>query len=1198
MPLEELISWFQSELVYYDASLWDKSIEQRILRELGTKSRKECSFSKDRVDLDLLNGTAYKSKSKHDWSAEIWRGIKTTAFASIYWDYWCRHTSPRMAACIVFHFILQLLQVVCFLFLDPRNTKVTAADVFMPLAVGLGLGILHAQITAYDPQHRTRTSSSRRVSGSVSLPDSVAVPESSSPPPPQSTVAVEITTVAAQTQSNVSNHAGATTQSCLSSETATSNHVTKDKAISLFSSGHIPVEINHLDDSPKASRHQPAVARGNEVTRPVNRQKAEKSHDSLTEGSEGGDGLPEDLTPTGYRRRALSLKLAPRNHGKLFCSGGGGSQTEVPHERKSSSGAGNDADVESDQEAYEGELQYCLRKRSASLSPDFCLSVSTTPVLVSPLEQKIKHFKEAKMRGVTDPEVFAGYQLKQLASGSGLVGQQSSPPSKWKTRLSRVYGATFGEDEGEGDEESGAEEAEFTDEHEDVVVLNELNSNSNDDLVVSSVKLRNGDRIDVIPLASSNEDSPLKENQGEPRPPEEKEEERRGEEDDLETNDTFTSRRRQRAKFLKLFFERASHHRHQQRGTQQVPRLLTGSIGLPEEAYEPSFVDDVVAASESGLHHHPLSLTPTVASKASVSNTTVVATCRRNSSAAQKRAAAQAVRTKVVNLRKKNLSMDSVSHPASETEYERMNSDVRSEYDSSSGSEDEQSALREGAPRLSTSAQSPPPLDPDTAHPSGHHQHRHRHLRQQKLQQLHVRTSGLDDAVGGGGSSGGGATNTSVRPVDAKLQTNSAQDPDVGGDSGNDDNVGPFALWYLHTLQGFSDSSCVPLETVCCYVWEGKKVKKLNFTLLDIGWRIIQAVERQTVSMFYPKLSCIVAILLAVLPLLFHAWYQQSPSQTYPRFTPSSVAVGPLPVAEMGRVEAKASRNPLDTPGTLVVFLYQWVADFVTHLFFASSDGLVDKTSWLQVTSLDNVVIGLGIWLRLNIYVVIFFLLSVAERSFQQRLLYAKHFFALTSSHRARRCRIPHLRLNKVAHVKCWLTLRSYLKKRGPQRSIECIITATFYLAFAFGLFFCARFLISNPSRRGGVFSSLAVWDILAYTAALSFFLLRFLTLGTKITKKFRNVSILITEQMNLSLCMNRKPHKKEELSTTNQVLKLAESLLKEVDGPYRICGWAVNPLIYNVFKLVLLSCFSAFISEILGFKLKLYKLKLNPANW
>ncbi|KAL5967763.1 putative homeodomain transcription factor 2 [Taenia solium] len=1128
-----LASYFSNvQLVYYDASLWDKSIEQRILR---------------------------------------------------------------------------LLQVVCFLFLDPRSTKVTAADVFMPLAVGLGLGILHAQITAYDPQRRTGTSSSRRVPESA-LPDPVVGPDSLSLPQPQPSVAVETASVAVLTQSNVSNHAGATLQPRLSSETTTSNPATRDSAIPLFSPCHIPKKANHLDDSLEISSHQLAEAEGNEATRP----KVERSSDFLTEGSEGGDEIPEDLIPTGYRRRALSLKLVPDNRGKLFGSGGDGSQTEVPLERKSSSGAGNDADVESDQEVYEGELQYCLRKRSASLSPDFCLPVSSTPASVSPLEQKIKHFKEAKMRGITDPEVFAGYQLKQLSSGSGLVGQQLSPPSKgiskWKARLPRMHEKTFREDEGEGDEESGAEEAELSVKHEDVLVLNELNSNSNDNHVDSSMKLQNGDRINTKPLASSNEASgslPQENQDGEPRPSE-KEKDGKGEEDDLETNDTFTSHRRQRAKFLKLFLERASHHRYQQRGIQQAPRLLVGSTGLPEEVHDSPFVDDV-AASESTLHHHSLSIAPTVVPKVSVANTTVVATCRRNSSAAQKRAAVQAVRTKLVSLRKKNPSMDSVkpngsglnkSHPASETEYERMNSDVRSEYDSSSGSGDEQSALRERTPRLSTSAQSSSPSDPATAPASGHHQHRQHHLHQQKLQQLHVRTSGLDDTVGGGGSSGGGATNASTCPADENAQATPAQDPDVGGESGDDDDVGPFALWYLHTLQGFSYSSYVPLETVCCYVWEGKKVKKLNFTLLDIGWRIIQAVERQTVSMFYPKLSCIVAFILAVLPLFFHAWYQQSPSQPCSHFTHSSVTVGPLPKAETGRAEAEASRNPLDTPGTLIVFLYQWISDFVTHFFFASPDGLVDKTSWLQVTNLDNVVIGLGIWLRLNIYIIIFFLLSVAERSFQQRLLYAKHFFALTSSHRARRCRIPHLRLNKVAHVKCWLTLRSYLKKRGPQRSIECIITATFYLAFAFGLFFCARFLISNPSRRGGVFSSLAVWDILAYTAALSFFLLRFLTLGTKITKKFRNVSILITEQMNLNLCINRKPHKKEELSITNQVLKLAESLLKEVDGPYRICGWAVNPLIYNVFKLVLLSCFSAFISEILGFKLKLYKLKLNPANW
>lgn len=79
---------------------------------------------------------------------------------------------------------------------------------------------------------------------------------------------------------------------------------------------------------------------------------------------------------------------------------------------------------------------------------------------------------------------------------------------------------------------------------------------------------------------------------------------------------------------------------------------------------------------------------------------------------------------------------------------------------------------------------------------------------------------------------------------------------------------------------------------------------------------------------------------------------------------------------------------------------------------------------------------------------------------------------------------------------------------------------------------------------------------------------------------------------------MESKPHKKEDLMLTFQVLRLVEGLLKEVDGPFRVCGWTLNPLVYNIFKLVLLSCVSTLLSESLGFKLKLYKLKLNPSNW
>lgn len=75
-----------------------------------------------------------------------------------------------------------------------------------------------------------------------------------------------------------------------------------------------------------------------------------------------------------------------------------------------------------------------------------------------------------------------------------------------------------------------------------------------------------------------------------------------------------------------------------------------------------------------------------------------------------------------------------------------------------------------------------------------------------------------------------------------------------------------------------------------------------------------------------------------------------------------------------------------------------------------------------------------------------FFLLSVAERTFKQRFLYAKLFSHLTSSRRARKSQLPHFRLNKVRNIKTWLSVRSYLKKRGPQRSVDVIVSSAFVI--------------------------------------------------------------------------------------------------------------------------------------------------------
>ncbi|KMQ83379.1 homeodomain transcription factor [Lasius niger] len=97
----------------------------------------------------------------------------------------------------------------------------------------------------------------------------------------------------------------------------------------------------------------------------------------------------------------------------------------------------------------------------------------------------------------------------------------------------------------------------------------------------------------------------------------------------------------------------------------------------------------------------------------------------------------------------------------------------------------------------------------------------------------------------------------------------------------------------------------------------------------------------------------------------------------------------------------------------------------------------------------------------------------------------------------------------------------------------------------------------------------------------------------TKINKKYRNLSVLITEQINLYLQIEQKPHKKEELMVANSVLKLAADLIKELESPFKISGLSANPYLYTVTKVVLLSALSGVLSELLGFKLKLHKIKI-----
>lgn len=116
----------------------------------------------------------------------------------------------------------------------------------------------------------------------------------------------------------------------------------------------------------------------------------------------------------------------------------------------------------------------------------------------------------------------------------------------------------------------------------------------------------------------------------------------------------------------------------------------------------------------------------------------------------------------------------------------------------------------------------------------------------------------------------------------------------------------------------------------------------------------------------------------------------------------------------------------------------------------------------------------------------------------RQRLLFAKYFSHLTSARKAKKSEIPHFRLKKVQNIKMWLSLRSFLRvcsllrehspvllisvhcfttgglsrtclswlrhwfacslqRRGPQRSVDVIVSTIFLLALSISFIICAQ---------------------------------------------------------------------------------------------------------------------------------------------
>ncbi|XP_010966786.2 protein PHTF1 isoform X2 [Camelus dromedarius] len=334
----------------------------------------------------------------------------------------------------------------------------------------------------------------------------------------------------------------------------------------------------------------------------------------------------------------------------------------------------------------------------------------------------------------------------------------------------------------------------------------------------------------------------------------------------------------------------------------------------------------------------------------------------------------------------------------------------------------------------------------------------------------------------------------------------------------------------------FQQNSSPASDRVSAIIWEGNECKKMDMSVLEISGIIMSRVNAYQQGVGYQMLGNVVTIGLAFFPFLHRLFREKSLDQL------KSISAEEILTLFCGA-----------PPVTPIIILS--IINFFERLCL----------TWM-----------------------FFFMMCVAERTYKQRFLFAKLFSHITSARKARKYEIPHFRLKKVENIKIWLSLRSFLKRRGPQRSVDVVVSSVFLLTLSIAFICCAQVLRGHKTFLNDAYN----WEFLIWETALLLFLLRLASLGSETNKKYSNVSILLTEQINLYLKMEKKPNKKEQLTLVNNVLKLSTKLLKELDTPFRLYGLTMNPLIYNITRVVILSAVSGVISDLLGFNIRLWKIK------
>ncbi|KAF2885534.1 hypothetical protein ILUMI_20684 [Ignelater luminosus] len=184
MGIEGVITWYQKKIGTYDRQLWEKTIEQRILRglaniqfrnamrkkSLGTteyddnysdSQMKPVNLKTEFIDIDLVRGSSFtKAKPKHGFITVAKLATLRFFLLPLYSKWWVQQTSGKVFILLLSLYLLQLFNVSIYSYninkLPEDSTEyVPCTEVVVPIIMMWVLSLIHSQIvsTQSDPAH-------------------------------------------------------------------------------------------------------------------------------------------------------------------------------------------------------------------------------------------------------------------------------------------------------------------------------------------------------------------------------------------------------------------------------------------------------------------------------------------------------------------------------------------------------------------------------------------------------------------------------------------------------------------------------------------------------------------------------------------------------------------------------------------------------------------------------------------------------------------------------------------------------------------------------------------------------------------------------------------------------------------------------------------------------------------------------------